>query len=157
MFVCLDVKSLYPHLKVNWNVLMCKICIAWRLVVDIFPWCNVNFVPFPSGMLVACRMWNGSIVCVNSVNFHVAECSTRLINIYVSFPGGATRMARGGIRLVHGLTKSTLITYYSGMKKDPIYVFLHAFFLICLSYSFQNLSIWPKTHPFFQFCTFLHP
>ena len=58
-------------------------------------------------------------------------------------------MARGGIRLVHGLTKSTLITYYSGMKKDPKYAFVHAFFLICLSCSFQNLSIWPKTHPFF--------
>ena len=71
--------------------------------------------------------------------------------------GGATRMARGGIRLVHGLTKSTLITYYLGMKKDPKYAFLHAFFLICLSCSFQNLSIWPKTHPFFQFYTFLHP
>ena len=23
--VHLDIKSLYPHLKVNWNVLMCKI------------------------------------------------------------------------------------------------------------------------------------
>ena len=45
---------------------------------------------------------------------------------------GGTRMARGGIRLVHGLTKSTLITYYSGMKKDPKYAFLHAFFLIFL-------------------------
>ena len=62
---------------------------------------------------------------------------------------GATRMARGGIRLVHGLTKNTLITYFSGMKIDPKYAFLHAFFLICLSCSFQNLSIWPKTHPFF--------
>ena len=30
--------------------------------------------------------------------------------------GGATRMAKGGIRLVHGHTKSTLITYFSGMK-----------------------------------------
>ena len=58
-------------------------------------------------------------------------------------------MARGGIMLVHGLTKSTLITYFSGMKKDPKYAFSHAFFLICLSCFFQNLSIWPKTHPFF--------
>ena len=73
------------------------------------------------------------------------------------FPRGATWMARGGIRLVHGHTKSTLITYFSGMKIDPNYAFLHAFFLIFLSYPFQNLSIWPKTHPFFQFCTFLHP
>ena len=76
---------------------------------------------------------------------------------FASSPRGATRMARGGNRLVHGLTKSTLITYYSGTKKDPKYAFLHAFFLIYLSCSFQNLSIWPKTHPFFQFCTFLHP
>ena len=71
--------------------------------------------------------------------------------------GGSTRIARAGIRLVHGLTKSTLITYFSGMKIDPKYTFLHAFFLICLSYSFLNLSLWPKTHPFFQLCTFLHP
>ena len=42
------------------------------------------------------------------------------------------------------------------MKKDPRYAFLHAFFLICPSSPFQNLLIWPKTHPFFQFCTFLH-
>ena len=61
MFVYLDIKSLYPHLKANWNVLMCKICIARRLVVDIFPWCNANFVPFPSGTLVARQMRNGSI------------------------------------------------------------------------------------------------
>ena len=64
MSVYLDTKSLYPHLKVNWNVLMCKICIARRLVVDIFPWCNANFVPFPSGTLVARRMGNGSIMTV---------------------------------------------------------------------------------------------
>ena len=61
MSVYFDIKSLYPHLKVNWNVLMCKICIARRLVVDIFPWCNANFVPFPSGTMVARRMRNESI------------------------------------------------------------------------------------------------
>ena len=63
--------------------------------------------------------------------------------------GGGTRMARGGIRLVHGQTKSTIITYFSGMKIDPKYAFLHAFFLICPSCIFQNLSVWPKTHLFF--------
>ena len=62
---------------------------------------------------------------------------------------GATRMARGGIRLVHGLTKSTLIMYFSGMKIDPKYAFLYAFCLIFLSCPFQNLSISPKIHPFF--------
>ena len=43
-------------------MLMCKICIARRLIVNIFPWCNANFVPFPSGTLVARRMGNGSII-----------------------------------------------------------------------------------------------
>ena len=61
MSVYLDIKLLYPHWKENWNMLMCKICIARRLVVDIFPWCNANFVPFPSGTLVARRMRNGRI------------------------------------------------------------------------------------------------
>ena len=66
MSVYLDIKSLYPHLKVNWNVLLCKICIARRLVVDIFPWCNAHYVPFPSGTLVARRMGNGSIAFLSS-------------------------------------------------------------------------------------------
>ena len=42
-------------------MLLCKICIARRLVVDIFPWCNAHYVPFPSETLVARRMGNGSI------------------------------------------------------------------------------------------------
>ena len=73
-------------------------------------------------------------------------------------------LSRGGhlyfrldIIRVKGLSKHTLNTYFSCMKIDPNYVFLHVFFLICPSCPFQNLSIWPKTHPFFQFCTFLHP
>ena len=46
-------------------------------------------------------------------------------------------MARGGhlyfrldIILVKGLSKHTLNTYFSGMKIDPKYAFLHAFFLV---------------------------
>ena len=58
---------------------------------------------------------------------------------------------------VKGLSKHTLNTYFSGMKIDPKYAFLHAFFLIWASCPFQNLSIWQKTYPFSQFCTFLHP
>ena len=38
---------------------------------------------------------------------------------------------------------------FSGMKIDPKYAFLHAFFLICPSCPFQNLLLLPKTHPFF--------
>ena len=71
--------------------------------------------------------------------------------------GGHSNGKRGYQARPWAHTKSTLITYFSGMKIDPNYAFLHAFFLICPSCPFQNLSIWPKTHPFFQFCTFLHP
>ena len=80
-------------------------------------------------------------------------------NFLYSRPGGATRMARGGIRLVHGLTKSTQANHvtFRYMKKDPKYAFLHAFFLICLSCSFQNLFIWPKTHLFFQILHIFSP
>ena len=53
--------------------------------------------------------------------------------------------------------KHTLSMYFPGMKIDPKYVFLHAFILIFPSCPFQNWSTWPKTHPFLQFCTFLHP
>ena len=52
------------------------------------------------------------------------------------------------IILVKGLLKQTLNTYFSGMKIYPKYMFLHAFLLICPSCPFQNLLIWPKTHPF---------
>ena len=54
------------------------------------------------------------------------------------------------IILVKLLSKHTLNTYFSGMKIDPEYVFLYAFFLICPICPFQNLSIWPTTHPFFS-------
>ena len=45
------------------------------------------------------------------------------------------------IILVKRLSKHTLNTYFSGMNIDPKYGFLHAFFLICVSCPFQNLSI----------------
>ena len=48
-------------------------------------------------------------------------------------------------------------TYFSGMKIDPKYVFLHAFFLICLSCPFQNNCLYDQKHTFFpnfaRFCT----
>ena len=53
---------------------------------------------------------------------------------------GATQMARGGIRLVHGL---------AGMKIDRKYAFLHAFFLICLPCSFPKFVYMTKNTPFF--------
>ena len=78
-----------------------------------------------------------------------------LASLYILLGGGDTRMARGGIGLVHGLAKSTLIMYYSCMKKDPKYAFLHTFFLICLSCSFQ-MCLYDQKHTnsnFARFCT----
>ena len=61
---------------------------------------------------------------------------------------------KGGIRLVHGLTKSTLITYFSGMKIDPKYAFLHALFLNLPVMSFPKFVYMTKNTPFFLFCMF---
>ena len=67
----------------------------------------------------------------------------------LDFPQGGHLYFRLDIILVKGLSKHTLNMYSSGTKIDPKYAFLHAFFLICPSCPFQNLSTWPKTHPFF--------
>ena len=77
--------------------------------------------------------------------------------VHCTTNGGTCDEPRGGGHLyfrldiirVKGLSKHTLSTYFSGMKIDPKYAFLHAFFLIWASCPFQNLSIWPKTYPFF--------
>ena len=66
-------------------------------------------------------------------------------------PGGGGHLYfRLDIILIIGLSKNTLNTYFSGMKIDPKYAFLHVFFLICPSCPFQNLLLWSKTHPFFS-------
>ena len=65
-------------------------------------------------------------------------------------PISATRMARGGIRLVHfGQTKSTLITYFSGMKIDSKYAFLRVIFLNLSVMSFPKFVYMTKNTPFF--------
>ena len=72
-------------------------------------------------------------------------------------PMGGHLYFRLDIILVKGHSKHILNMYFSGMKIDRKYVFLQVFFLICLSCLFQNLSRWPKTHPFLKFCTFCTP
>ena len=66
-------------------------------------------------------------------------------------------MARGGIRLIHGLTKSTLITYFSGMKIDPKYALLHAFFLKFACLVCSKICLYDQKHTLFsnfaRFCT----
>ena len=68
---------------------------------------------------------------------------------------GGTRMARGGIRLVHGLTKSILITYFSGMKIDPKYAFLHVYFSLFSCHVLSKICLYDQKHTpnFAHFCT----
>ena len=99
-------------------------------------------------------MW----VSDNSRILHVISYQTVYCYMYaMCLSWGGTQMARGGIRLVHGHTKSTLITYFSGMKTDPKYMFLHVFFLICPSCPFQICVYDQKKHTLFsnfaRFCT----
>ena len=115
MSVYLDINSLYPHLKVNWNVLMCKICIAWRLIVDIFPWCNANFVPFPSGTLVARRMRTGEL--------HLSDCTH---SFFIQSTDGTQKQP---IRAAHRLIKTQIghardFTWYRGQRPSPARVIL---------------------------------
>ena len=126
--------------------------VNFRLIFKHFPTKLLHFLP----PLISKSIWTGSFKGP-SFKPHFPRFLKPYFQRHRFSRGGGTRMTRGGIRLVHGHTKSTLITYFSGMKIDPKYAFLHAFFLICPSCPFQNLSTWPKTHPFFQFCTFLHP
>ena len=122
----------------------------WGLRTDICLWkggdCELKISKFGG-------LWAKIWVKIEAVEAKISKFSQK----GVLWTRGATGMARGGIRLVHGHTKSTLSTDFSGMKIDPNYAFLKAFFLICPSCPFQNMYIWPKTHPFFQFCTFLPP
>ena len=48
----------------------------------------------------------------------------------VKIPGGGHLYLKLDIIRVKGLSKHTLNTYFSGMKIDPKYAFLHAFFII---------------------------
>ena len=61
--------------------------------------------------------------------------------LFLSSLAGGHLYFRLDIIVVKGLSKHTLYTYFSGMKIDPKYAFLHAFFLICRSCPFRNLSI----------------
>ena len=69
------------------------------------------------------------------------------ITTLTATPGGATRMARGGIRLVHGHTKNTLITYFTGMKIDPKYAF-SCIFLNLSVMSFPKFVYMTKNTPY---------
>ena len=64
-------------------------------------------------------------------------------------PQGGHLYFRLDIILVKGLSKHTLNTYFSRMKIDPKYAFLHAFFLICPVLSFPKFVNMTKNTPFF--------
>ena len=69
--------------------------------------------------------------------------------------GGGHLYFRLDIILVEGLSKHTLNTYFSGMKIDPKYAFLHAFSFMNLSVimvmSFPKFVTMTKNTPFFFF------
>ena len=61
------------------------------------------------------------------------------------------------IILVKGLSKHTLNTYFSGMKIDPKYAFLHTLFLICPLWPFQICKYDQNTPLFSNFARFCTP
>ena len=82
--------------------------------------------------------------------FHLFGCigNSMFCQLLITYHAGEGHLYfRLDIILVKGLSKPTLNTHF--MKIDPKYMF----FLFCPSCPFQNLSLWPKTHLFFQFCT----
>ena len=70
---------------------------------------------------------------------------------------GAHLYCRLDIILEKGLSKHTLNTHFSGMKIDPKYAFLHAFFLICPSCPFQKFVTMTKNTPFFPILHIIAP
>ena len=64
-------------------------------------------------------------------------------------PGGGHLYFRLDIILVKGLSKHTLNMYFLGMKIDPKYAFLHAFFLNLSAMYFPKLVNMTKNTPFF--------
>ena len=80
---------------------------------------------------------------------------TRVSNLLWTplLPGGGGGHSNGkrGYQAHPGTHKKHPNHVFSGMKINPKYAFLHAFFLICLSCPFQT---WPSyAHPFLKFCT----
>ena len=76
------------------------------------------------------------------------QCMLEAVELLVMIRGGGHLYFRLDIIRVKGLSKHTLNTYFSGMKIDPKYAFLHAFFLICVVSipKFVNMT---KNIPFF--------
>ena len=87
----------------------------------------------------------GSIIHSNREKNHFL--SWKCFSLFWHLPGGgATWTARGGIRLVHGLIESTLLTYFSGMKIDPKYAFLPVMFFPKFVYMTKNTPFFPILH-----------
>ena len=68
---------------------------------------------------------------------------------WVGFGGGGHLYFRLDIILVKELSKHTLSTYFSSMKIDPKYVFLHVFLNLSVMF-FPKLVKMAKNTPFFQ-------
>ena len=84
MSVYLDIKSLYPHLKVKLKRVIVSNLYCAALGCRHFPVMQCAHVPFPSGTLVAHRMGNGSIACAGFLQ-HTPDKSFP-VNNFADFP-----------------------------------------------------------------------
>ena len=81
--------------------------------------------------------WQMLLFCDANFAFFLRTSGQCGGNLQITPGGGGALVFQVGYH--PWLSKHTLSMYFSGMKIDPKYMFLHAFFLICPSCPFQNL------------------
>ena len=88
--------------------------------------------------------------------FHTGTIGTLKFTLKNNIKEDSTEKLPGGhlyfrldIILVKGLSKHTLNTYFSGMKRAPKYACLHAFFIIC-PHVFSTICQYDQKHLFFK-------
>ena len=79
----------------------------------------------------------------------VRKQKVSFINLMRKWPGGALEWQEGGIRLIHGLTKSTLITYFFRCENRPQIRVFPCIFLNLPVMSFPKCVYMTKNTPFF--------
>ena len=91
------------------------------------------------------------LIASSEVNNHYIKPGYKVIYWMISIFHGKnySTTSRGDTCMSGWISSSTHPKYvFFRYENRPYeYVFLHAFFLICPPCPYQNLSIWPKTHP----------
>ena len=92
--------------------------------------------------------------CFPTLNaIEISSRSGKVSHLYALIPPrGGHLYFRLDIILVKGFSKHTVNTYFSGMKEDPKYAFLHALFLICSFCHYDQIHT-----PFSNFARFCTP